>query len=89
VILGLASLALYKKKREEWQLQTKELLKKRKKGGRANPPKKCLQENGAPIVSLVLDSYRKDKITYSDVADYLSIRLKHIPKVEHLLEGNA
>jgi len=89
VILDLASLTFYKKKRDEWQLQTKELMKKRKKGGRANPSKKCLQENGTPIVSLVLNSYRKDKITYSDVADYLSIRLKHVPKVEHLLEGSA
>jgi Zn-dependent peptidase ImmA (M78 family)/DNA-binding XRE family transcriptional regulator len=89
VIFDLATSEFYKKKREEWQLQAKELMKKKKKFGRSNPPKKCLQENGAPIISLVLDSYRKEKITYSDVADYLSIRLKHVPKVEHLLEGNA
>jgi Zn-dependent peptidase ImmA (M78 family)/DNA-binding XRE family transcriptional regulator len=89
MILGLTSQDFYKRKREEWQLQFKELVKKQKRFARPNPPKKCLQENGMPIVSLVLDSYRKEKITYSDVADYLSIKLKHVPKVENLIEGNA
>jgi Zn-dependent peptidase ImmA (M78 family)/transcriptional regulator with XRE-family HTH domain len=51
------------------------------------PPRKCVQENGVPFVSLVLESYKKDKITYSDVADYLGIRLKHLPKVEQLVRG--
>ena len=53
------------------------------------PPRKCIQENGVPFVSLVLESYKKDKITYSDVADYLGIRLKHLPKVEQLVRGNV
>jgi Zn-dependent peptidase ImmA (M78 family)/DNA-binding XRE family transcriptional regulator len=58
---------------------------KLKKGGGPPPPRKCIQENGVPFVSLVLESYAKDKITYSDVADYLGIRLKHLPKVEKLV----
>lgn len=60
---------------------------KLKKGGGPPPPRKCIQENGVPFVSLVLESYAKDKITYSDVADYLGIRLKHLPKVEKLVMG--
>lgn len=59
---------------------------KLKRGGGPSPSTKCIQENGVPFVSLVLESYKKDKITYSDVADYLSIRLKHLPKVEQLVE---
>lgn len=59
---------------------------KLKRGGGPPPSTKCIQENGAPFVSLVLESYKKDKITYSDVADYLRIRLKHLPKVEQLVE---
>jgi Zn-dependent peptidase ImmA (M78 family)/transcriptional regulator with XRE-family HTH domain len=58
-----------------------------KRGGGLPQPKKCIQENGVPFVSLVLDSYTKEKITYSDVADYLGIRLKHLPKVERLVRG--
>jgi Zn-dependent peptidase ImmA (M78 family)/transcriptional regulator with XRE-family HTH domain len=60
---------------------------KLKKGGGPPPPRKCIQENGVPFVSLVLESYAKEKITYSDVADYLGIRLKHLPKVERLVRG--
>jgi Zn-dependent peptidase ImmA (M78 family)/transcriptional regulator with XRE-family HTH domain len=56
------------------------------KSGGPSPPRKCIQENGVPFVSLVLESYKKDKITYSDIADYLGIRLKHLTKVEQLVE---
>ncbi|MGC1120569.1 MAG: hypothetical protein WBA22_05700 [Candidatus Methanofastidiosia archaeon] len=57
-----------------------------KKGGQ-NIPLKCIRENGIPFTSLVFNSYRKGKITYNDVADYLKIRTKHIPKVEQLVRG--
>jgi len=87
LILDLVDLNFYYEKREEWELQAQSLLEKKKKGGRANPPKRCLQEIGGVLVSLILDSYRKDIITYSDVADYLFIRTKYIPKVEKLVEG--
>jgi len=60
-----------------------------RKGGRQNIPRKCIRENSIPFVSLVFDSYRKEKITYNDVADYLGIRTKHIPKVERLIEASV
>jgi Zn-dependent peptidase ImmA (M78 family)/DNA-binding XRE family transcriptional regulator len=59
---------------------------KLKKGGQ-NMPLRCVRENGVPFISLVFNSYRKEKITYNDVADYLKIRTKHIPKVEQLVRG--
>jgi Zn-dependent peptidase ImmA (M78 family) len=59
---------------------------KLKIGGKQNIPQKCIREKSIPFVSLVFDSYRKEKITYNDVADYLGIRTKHIPKVERLIE---
>ncbi|MBU7023810.1 MAG: ImmA/IrrE family metallo-endopeptidase, partial [Theionarchaea archaeon] len=61
-------------------------INKLKKGGQ-NIPLKCIRENGIPFTSLVFNSYRKGKITYNDVADYLRIRTKHIPKVEQLIRG--
>jgi len=83
LILKYTSTNFYQQKREEW-----ESIKKEKRGGRQNPPKKCIQGNGVPFVSLVLESYKKEKITYNDVADYLSLRFKYIPKVEKIIQGN-
>lgn len=56
------------------------------RGGRQNIPQKCIRENSVPFTSLVFDSYRKEKITYNDIADYLGIRTEYIPKVERLIE---
>lgn len=83
VILDLADRNFYKKKRDEW----KKIEYRRGGKGLRNPPKECIQRNGIPFVSLVLESNREDKITYKDVADYLSLRLKHLPKVEQLIGG--
>lgn len=83
LILELTTEDFYKRKRKEWG----EI--KLKGWGRPNPPKKCIQENGIPFVSLVLESHREEKITYSDVADYLSIRTKHLPKIEELIGGKV
>jgi len=80
---NLATQHFYEKKREEWKK------KARLHWGRQNPPRRCVQERGVPFVSLVLESQRKDRITYSDVADYLGIRLKHLPKVEQLVSEGA
>ncbi len=86
VIFGLASEELYKRRREDWKEKAKQRQEK-KPFGKVNQSKKCLRENGVPFVSLVLDSHRAGKITYPDVADYLAIRLQHLPKVERLLIG--
>ncbi|HCV43169.1 MAG TPA: hypothetical protein DGH68_06770 [Bacteroidetes bacterium] len=80
VILGKASTEFYEAKRKEWQKDVKKQM-----GGRANPPKKCIRENGLPFVSLVFNAFREEKITYRDVADYLTIRAKHLPRVEQLI----
>lgn len=87
VICGLASRELYKKWREDWKEKAKRWQEKRP-FVKVSQSKKCLRENGAPFVSLVLDSHRAGKITYPDVADYLAIRVQHLPKVERLLTGN-
>jgi len=49
------------------------------------PPRKCVRNNGVPFISMVLEAHRKDKITYSDVADYLSTKLKYLPKIEEIV----
>lgn len=86
-IFGLASGDFYKRKREEWEVKTEEMPQKKTVYRRINVPKKCIRENGIPFVSLVLDAQRQKEITYSDVADYLAIRLKHLPKIEEILQA--
>jgi Zn-dependent peptidase ImmA (M78 family)/DNA-binding XRE family transcriptional regulator len=82
LILGWADKDFYTSKHEEWKKTEYQ-----RRGGRRNPPKECIQKNGTPFVSLVLESHRKEKITYSDVADYLAIPLKHLPKIEQFVRG--
>jgi len=88
VLLELADRNFYKRKREEWQ--ETELAKEEKRGKiRRNPPRECIRNNGAPFVSLVLESHRRERITYRDVADYLDVGLKHLPAVEQHIRGKA
>ena len=84
VIFNRASKNYYKQKHDEWE---KKNLKRLGKGGGGarNIPKECIQKNGKPFVSLVLESYRKERITSSDVSDYLNIRMKYLTKVEQLI----
>jgi len=81
--LGLTTQRFYEDKRDVWRRKI------RRPWGRQDPPKRCVQERGVPFVSLVLESQRRDRITYSDVADYLGIRLKHLANVERLVNEGA
>jgi len=86
LIFGKTDKEFYQKKREEWRKKAKE---KRMKGGSGyrEVPRECIRENSKYFISTVLDSYKNNEITYSDVADYLDVKLKHIPEVEELVEG--
>ncbi|MCZ7384408.1 MAG: XRE family transcriptional regulator [Candidatus Methanoperedens sp.] len=44
--------------------------------------RKAMSRNGEMYTSLVIESFREKKINMSDVADYLGIRLKHLPRIE-------
>ncbi len=85
LIANLTSVELYKKRRDEWNAKDVAGQQKKRKGGVRNIPTECVQRNGLPLTSLVIDSYKNKKITKSDVADYLDIRLKHLPGVERVL----
>lgn len=57
----------------------------KKRGGAVAPAKRCVAENGALFTSLVLEAQGKGLVTYSDVGDYLGLRLKYLPEVESSL----
>jgi len=80
LICGLISRYQYEAKLAE--LQSRE---KRKHPFYVHPARRCMMENGRLFVSLALEAREKGLITYSDLADYLSINLKHLDKVQALL----
>lgn len=87
LILEHTTEKFYKNKREEWRLQREEKEKegKREKKGRRYKPTECIREKGVPFISLVLEAHSRDYITYSDVADYLGVRLQYLSKIEELV----
>lgn len=57
----------------------------KRQGGSAAPAKKSLSQNGPLFTSLVLEARARGIVTYSDVGDYLGVRLKHLPEIESSL----
>jgi len=87
LLAGLTTEEFYKNKREEWREKDKRAQERKSSGGNRSIPRECIQQNGVPLISLVLNSYKSKKITKSDVADYLGISLKHLADVERGLEA--
>ena len=54
-------------------------------GGFMTPPQKCLQEKGKQFVSSILQGKERGIITTQDVIEYLSIKLKHLNKIQELI----
>ena len=50
---------------------------------------KCFSENGRYFTSLVLEARGRNVISYADVADYLSLKLKYLPEVRSSLSKAA
>ncbi len=50
--------------------------------GFAPPHRVAVSSAGPMFVKLVLNSYHGELITASDVADFLDVRLKHLPRIE-------
>lgn len=49
--------------------------------------KRCVAESGRLFVSLALEAKERELITHSDLSDYLSIKVRHLDKVEALIHG--
>jgi Zn-dependent peptidase ImmA (M78 family) len=85
LVLGLTTQAFYKRKREQYRQEYKTLATKKKKAGFATPDRIAISTAGEQFVRLVLNSYASENITASDAAEFLDLRLKHIPKLEQAL----
>jgi len=74
----------YRRITRGWDEDARARPKKRSTGGPA-PALRTVSELGRPFVSQVLHARERHEITDADVADYLSIRLKHLPRVQALV----
>ena len=54
-------------------------------GGGQIPSEKALNELGPMFVRRVLEAHNRGVITYRDISDFLSIRLKHLEQIQELL----
>jgi Zn-dependent peptidase ImmA (M78 family)/transcriptional regulator with XRE-family HTH domain len=62
--------------RQKEQSKTKEL--------KRNMPQETISNFGRPLVRMVLGNYYQERITLSEVSGYLSLKVKHIPKLEQV-----
>jgi len=81
VVCGRAPATLYEARRQQF-LERYRQLRERRPRGFAPPHQMALSAAGKPFVRLVLNSYHQDRITASDVADILEVRLKHLDKIQ-------
>ena len=51
-------------------------------------PKEAFRENGATFSSLVLEGSSRGKLTYSEVADFLQVKLTYLPKLSEMVRGS-
>ena len=82
-VCGLISTARYQAKLHSWEHQVATSRKKPSFG--VSPARRCVGQKGRLFASMVLEAKEHDLITYSDVADYLSVRVKHLDSVQSLL----
>lgn len=84
VILGRVPEAYYRRKREEY-LRAGVTEKKQRTGGVAPPYRLAVAAGGTLFTRLVLDAFDEERITASDVAQYLGVRLKHLERIREVV----
>jgi Zn-dependent peptidase ImmA (M78 family) len=78
--LGLTSITFYRKQRDVFLKLFAE--QRRQQKGFAPPHQIALSSAGPTFTGLVIESFNRERITASDVSDYLQIRLKHLAEVQ-------
>lgn len=88
ILTRMRALGLITRRRYETGLAREQSLAKPPKKSRTfgpSPSRRCLQEKGRLFISLVMEGKRREAITYNDVADYLSLRVKHLDQLQALV----
>jgi Zn-dependent peptidase ImmA (M78 family) len=85
LVAGYATQEFYRQKREQYQAEFQERGKKEE--GFVPPSTLAVSESGRMFVRLVLESYQQEKITTSDVSDYLEVRTKHLVNIARAVQS--
>jgi Zn-dependent peptidase ImmA (M78 family) len=81
--LGLTTQDYYDRMRRVFRRRYEELQKEREKSAGFAPPHVIAISSAGPLfTSVVVESFNREKITASDVSDYLQIRLKHLKDLQ-------
>ncbi len=81
--LGLTTQAYYDRMRSVFRRRYEEQQKEREKSAGFAPPHVIAISSAGPLfTSVVVESFNREKITASDVSDYLQIRLKHLKDLQ-------
>lgn len=88
--LGRTTQAFYSRKRAQYLDEFKALKDKQRQQQaqteyRKNPPREAISDLGRSFVGLVMENYYQDRLTLSEVSEYLGLRVRHIPKVQELM----
>ena len=78
--LRLTSQEFYERQRREFLEQYQK--QQREQAGFAPPHVVALSSAGPLFTSLVIENFNRDRITASDVSDYLQIRVKHLHELQ-------
>jgi Zn-dependent peptidase ImmA (M78 family)/DNA-binding transcriptional regulator YiaG len=79
--LGRTTVAFYRHKKEEYHKAYMKWREERK-GGFAPPHVVAISSAGPLFTSLVVRTLNAERITQSDVSDFLQIRVKHVPELQ-------
>ena len=85
-VLRLTTSEFYERKREQYQEELKNIPKSK---GFVSPAIDVISSSGKVYVRTVLEAFYADRITSSDVSDYLGIKLKHLDKIADAIEIGA
>lgn len=85
-VLGAIPLKRYRAKLKQWEEQESQKPYRKKLAFGVHPAKRSILQKGPLFTSLVLEAKNLEIITYSDVSDHLSIKVKHLDQVRSLLQ---
>jgi len=87
--LQLATKAFYERKRQQYTDEFRRQRHVQRERARAsgdqfftNPSRDAISQIGRPLVQMILDSYYQERLSLSDVAGFLGIRARHVPRLE-------
>ena len=84
---GKTTESFYQETRERYAQERESSTFGARRGGPTPPHRTALSTLGHTFTRIVLENYYSTAITAADVAEYLNIKLKHLPKIESEVTG--